>query len=153
MSPDDHEIGIDAQGNLINGFATVGGVVNFLGIPFGQIEKRFCAAKRLSLADIGPSINATKWGPCCPQSRNYGRERRSHLYEGHIDHFHHESEEDCLNLNLFVPEEVIGTATKLPVMVWIHGGGWVFGNGGSDYGKYAPSSADRPDKTKMATGS
>ena len=35
-------------------------------------------------------------------------------------------EEDCLNLNIFVTRDRVGL---LPVMVWIHGGGFVEGSG------------------------
>ena len=35
--------------------------------------------------------------------------------------------EDCLSLNVFVPETI--GANKLPVMVWVHGGGFVIGSG------------------------
>ncbi|XP_070551698.1 cocaine esterase-like isoform X1 [Ptychodera flava] len=38
--------------------------------------------------------------------------------------------EDCLYLNIFVPQT---GANKLPVMVWIHGGGLVIGSGGTGY--------------------
>lgn len=38
------------------------------------------------------------------------------------------SSEDCLFLNLWRPANV-KTNAKLPVMVWIHGGGFVFGSG------------------------
>ncbi len=37
--------------------------------------------------------------------------------------------EDCLFLNVWRPANATPTA-KLPVMVWIHGGGFVFGSGG-----------------------
>tara|TARA_Y100001951_G_scaffold17139_1_gene12245 strand:- start:1 stop:1659 length:1659 start_codon:yes stop_codon:yes gene_type:complete len=37
--------------------------------------------------------------------------------------------EDCLYLNVYAPAE----AEDLPVMVWIHGGAFVFGNGGGEY--------------------
>ena len=36
--------------------------------------------------------------------------------------------EDCLTLNVWTPK--LGGAAKLPVMVWIHGGAYVFGSGG-----------------------
>lgn len=39
------------------------------------------------------------------------------------------SSEDCLFLNVWKPAGAKPTA-KLPVMVWIHGGGFVFGSGG-----------------------
>jgi para-nitrobenzyl esterase len=38
------------------------------------------------------------------------------------------SSEDCLFVNLWRPP-VVATAAKLPVMVWIHGGAFVFGSG------------------------
>ncbi|MEH6491118.1 carboxylesterase/lipase family protein [Halopseudomonas sp.] len=38
-------------------------------------------------------------------------------------------EEDCLYLNVYAPE----SGEDLPVMVWIHGGAFVFGNGGGEY--------------------
>lgn len=36
-------------------------------------------------------------------------------------------DEDCLFLNVYVPAEI---SEKMSVMVWIHGGGWAFGDGG-----------------------
>jgi len=38
------------------------------------------------------------------------------------------SGEDCLNLNVTVPAEPQGPADRLPVMVWIHGGGYASGS-------------------------
>lgn len=38
-------------------------------------------------------------------------------------------EEDCLYLNVYAPAD----AADLPVMVWIHGGAFVFGNGSGEY--------------------
>jgi para-nitrobenzyl esterase len=38
-------------------------------------------------------------------------------------------DEDCLYLNVYTPAD----AKDLPVMVWIHGGAFVFGNGGGEY--------------------
>jgi carboxylesterase type B len=35
-------------------------------------------------------------------------------------------DEDCLYLNVYVPAEI---TEKMSVMVWIHGGGWAFGDG------------------------
>ena len=45
-------------------------------------------------------------------------------------------QEDCLVLNVYVPEKALNNPdVKLPVMVWIHGGGLIVGSGTySDYG-------------------
>ncbi|XP_066271896.1 fatty acyl-CoA hydrolase precursor, medium chain-like [Branchiostoma lanceolatum] len=37
------------------------------------------------------------------------------------------SSEDCLFLNVFTPS--VSATANLPVMVWIHGGSWIFGSG------------------------
>ncbi|KAH8280519.1 hypothetical protein KR018_009064, partial [Drosophila ironensis] len=39
--------------------------------------------------------------------------------------------EDCLFLNVYAPK--VKSPDPLPVMVWIHGGGFFFGNGNSDF--------------------
>ena len=48
-------------------------------------------------------------------------------------------QEDCLLLNIYVPESVINQIdnTKVPVMVWIHGGGLITGS--NNFGEYGPS--------------
>ena len=48
-----------------------------------------------------------------------------------------EGQEDCLFLNIYVPRfQLKENKTKLPVMFWIHGGG--FQNGGFVYQRYGP---------------
>lgn len=37
------------------------------------------------------------------------------------------SSEDCLNVNIWIPTEC--SSEPLPVMVWVHGGGFIFGTG------------------------
>lgn len=64
--------------------------------------------------------DATQYGPDCAQSR-WGTPAGS-IAEG--------SSEDCLYLNLWIPADIKADA-KRPVMVWIHGGGFVGGSGSS----------------------
>ncbi|KAJ7238020.1 Alpha/Beta hydrolase protein [Mycena rebaudengoi] len=44
------------------------------------------------------------------------------------------STEDCLFLNVYFPSDAAGkpSATGLPIVVWIHGGGYIGGNGNAD---------------------
>ncbi|RYY11898.1 MAG: carboxylesterase family protein, partial [Alphaproteobacteria bacterium] len=92
----------------------------FLGIPFAVPP---IGARRF--APPAPTIawqrvrDATKLGPSCPQSRLPGPRSRS---------------EDCLTLNVYAPHDVVGSQ-RLPVMVWLYGGGL---SGGGN-GQYDPS--------------
>ncbi|XP_049851783.1 esterase FE4-like [Schistocerca gregaria] len=40
--------------------------------------------------------------------------------------------EDCLYLNVYTPQRVPGDGGRLAVMVWLHGGGFVWGSGSAD---------------------
>lgn len=57
---------------------------------------------------------ATAFGPACMQGRVFG------------DISFAETSEDCLSLNIWTPAKA---AQRLPVMVWIHGGGFQAGGG------------------------
>ncbi|XP_073812386.1 cricklet [Musca autumnalis] len=51
--------------------------------------------------------------------------------------------ENCLFLNIYAPKNTTSTSSPLPVMVWIHGGGFWFGHGNSDV--YLPLSLLQED--------
>jgi para-nitrobenzyl esterase len=83
-------------------------IAKFMGIPYaappiGPARWR-APAKPAQRADI---LNANKFGPSCPQADAPTRES-----------------EDCLTINIFTPARM---DERLPVMVWIHGGGLVSG--------------------------
>jgi para-nitrobenzyl esterase len=59
---------------------------------------------------------ATAYSPACPQLGKYPPDAPQEA-----------TSEDCLTLNIWAPDR--GNAAKLPVMVWIHGGGLVNGSG------------------------
>jgi len=93
------------------------GVIAFKGIPFAAPpigEQRWRAPqppakrKRLMLADT--------YGNFCAQPNT------SLLWFELTS-----SSEDCLTLNVWTP--TTGSSAKLPVMVWIHGGGYMQGSG------------------------
>ncbi len=107
-----------AQGTISG--ASEDGVAVFRGIPF--------AAPPVGDLRWRPPQQAPHWtgtrqaadfGPICPQDA-YGPGKRL------------KQSEDCLTLNVWSPK--VASDAKLPVMVWIYGGGFV--NGGSAYPYY-----------------
>lgn len=81
----------------------------FLGIPYGKVPQRFMPSERAE-AWTG-MLDATRYGSDCPQANNG---LTSH---GQVD-------ENCLTLDVYTPTNI---DTKLPVMVFIHGGAFVAG--------------------------
>ena len=90
-------------------------VTEFLGIPFAEPplgQLRF--ARPVKKENLTSPYNATEFGPGCLQVKN--------LIPGRVP----ELSEDCLFLNIFVPEAP-SLSSKLAVMVWIYGGGFKAG--------------------------
>ena len=139
-SPDVAPAHVNVGGTSIWGFSTADGVTNFLGIPYGKIPSRFRRSQLVHLETLGPDVvDATAYGPSCPQPPTWTLDRnsRAYLYEGaqpSADPV--ASELDCLRLNIYTPaESTSADASKLPVLVWIHGGGFIGGDGSWQYGK------------------
>jgi para-nitrobenzyl esterase len=59
---------------------------------------------------------------------SFGRNAMQGIVFDDIDPFTIGTSEDCLYLNIWTPAELGGSA-RLPVMVWIHGGGFAVGSG------------------------
>lgn len=68
-------------------------------------------------------LDATRAGPRCPQPSkpSSGLTWRDHLRDPSP------TDEDCLKLNVFAPWPIASTR-RLPVMVWLHGGGFNTGS-------------------------
>ena len=124
------------QGRVVNG------VANFLGVPYASIPARFSKAQILDQFESSSFHDATNYGPRCPQPVDVPRTQRQHLYEGiqQSDSLSI-SEFECLNLNIYTPAEL--SPEPVPVLVWIHGGGFVVGDGGPEYGKHRQMKRDR----------
>ena len=79
-----------------------------------------------------PTISAYEYGPKCPQGKG------SAISSNDVC-------EDCLYLNVWTPTITPGGGGNLPVMVFIHGGAFIEGAGGTDKG-------DMPGKLNLYDG-
>lgn len=86
------------------------GALAFLGIPYGRPPTEHRRWEPPQAVSTHEGVRQTlDFGPSCPQVRAAGR-----------------SDEDCLTLNIWTP--AIDDSAR-PVMVWIHGGGFIAGSG------------------------
>jgi para-nitrobenzyl esterase len=88
-------------------------IAKFMGIPYAAAP---IGAARWKLPAKAPQraeiLTANKFGPSCPQASVQAFEAPTR------------NSEDCLTINIFTPARM---DERLPVMVWIHGGGLISG--------------------------
>ncbi|KAL7619528.1 hypothetical protein AAE478_010068 [Parahypoxylon ruwenzoriense] len=120
-----------------------GGVESFLNIRFGQDtggERRFRPPLPFSYPN-GAIVNATESGAACPQTIGNPLPQFIGVYENVTD-----ISEDCLTVRVTRPLRTSPSA-RLPVMVYIYGGGYAFGSIYDDIA-YDPLSLVRQDALK-----
>lgn len=108
-------------------------VRQWLGIPYAEPplkELRFQPPVKKAYAG---AVQAKYWAPSCMQQINNGTSLVGAQMPGFI--IANEDSEDCLYLNVFAP--LNPKAERLPVLIWIYGGGLTAG--GSDEPYYLPS--------------
>jgi len=104
------ELTVQLENGTIHG-AKVGGVRQWLGIPYADQpvgDLRWKAPRRAPA--LTETLETIAYANECPQTLSFAGPSNT---------------EDCLYLNVWAPSG----AHDLPVMVWIHGGAFIFGSG------------------------
>ncbi|XP_030030744.2 juvenile hormone esterase [Manduca sexta] len=111
---------VEIQNGLIRGLRSNDGQYSmFLGIPYGVVDAENPFGPSVPHPGFEDTFDAFVDSSICPQY--FGGTVRGSL--------------DCLNLNIYVPNTAT-SRNRLPVMVWIHGGGFVQGGGNREL--YSP---------------
>ncbi|XP_037061982.1 carboxylesterase 1F-like isoform X2 [Peromyscus leucopus] len=106
-------------------------VAVFLGVPFAKPPLGSLRFAPPQPAEPWSFVkNATSYPPMCSQDAVRGQ-RVNDLLTNRKEKIHLQFSEDCLYLNIYTPADLT-RSSRLPVMVWIHGGGLIVG-GASTY--------------------
>ncbi|XP_046507768.1 liver carboxylesterase-like [Equus quagga] len=124
-----------AQGKVLGKHVSLEGfaqpVAVFLGVPFAKPPLGSLRFAPPQPADPWPFVkNTTSYPPMCSQDAVMGQ-MLSDLVTNRKEKIALKFSEDCLYLNIYTPADLT-KKSRLPVMVWIHGGGLVVG-GASTY--------------------
>ncbi|XP_043754453.1 liver carboxylesterase-like [Cervus elaphus] len=119
-----------AQGSVLGKYVSLKGfaqpVAVFLGIPFAKPPLGSLRFAPPQPAEPWTFVkNTTSHPPMCSQSTVLA-EMSSDLISNGMESVKPEFSEDCLYLNIYTPADLT-KRSKLPVMVWIHGGALLMG--------------------------
>ncbi|XP_076988594.1 liver carboxylesterase 1 isoform X2 [Tamandua tetradactyla] len=123
------------QGKVLGKFFSLEGfaqpVAVFLGVPFAKPPLGPLRFTPPQPAEPWVFVkNATSYPPLCSQDAVAGQVL-SELFSNNKENVPLRFSEDCLYLNIYTPADLT-KKSRLPVMVWIHGGGLLIG-GASSY--------------------
>lgn len=104
------------------------GAIPYAEPPIGGLRFRPPVTKRPS----DKTVDGSWFGPSCIQYSNGQKTVYSEYLQGFLLTPGQEQSEDCLTLNVWAPTKK-QAAEKLPVMIWIHGGGFTSGGSASPY--------------------
>jgi para-nitrobenzyl esterase len=113
----------NTQYGKVRGFI-LRGIHTFLGIPYGADtsgSNRFMPPQKpIPWPETRPAV---WWGNTAPQIMD---NRYANQYASFVDHWNYDDvSEDCLRVNVWTPAL---DQKKRPVILWLHGGGYVNGN-------------------------
>ncbi|OWR53772.1 carboxyl/choline esterase CCE006a [Danaus plexippus plexippus] len=107
---------VKTKQGLIKGIrADDGDYSMFLGIPYAIVDENNPFGPSIPQTEFKEIYNANDDSRTCPQVDEFTNQITGTL--------------DCLRLNVYVPN-IAGSRNKLPVLIWIHGGGFSGGDGG-----------------------
>ncbi|XP_036202744.1 liver carboxylesterase 1 [Myotis myotis] len=123
------------QGQVLGEYVSLEGfaqpVAVFLGVPFAKPPLGPLRFAPPQPAEPWTFVkNTTSYPPMCSQDAK-SAQVLSRLFTNRKDNIPLKFSEDCLYLNIYTPAD-LNRKSRLPVMVWIHGGGLVVG-GASTY--------------------
>src|SRR5262249_53292787 len=110
--PASTKITFDFGGAVDGAISGDGKILSFKGIRYARAPRGIWRWRRPHPIKWTGVLSARKFGAECMQMKDEGDPR--------------ELNEDCLFLNVWRPAEM-GSGEPFPVMVWIHGGGYVIG--------------------------
>ncbi|XP_045782974.1 esterase FE4-like [Maniola jurtina] len=104
---------VNSPAGLIRGLRAGDGEYSmFLGIPYAQVEENNPFGTSIPQPKFNTIFNAFDDSAICPQMEEFNKTIVGTL--------------DCLQLNIYVPATA-SSRNKLPVLVWIYGGGFSLG--------------------------
>jgi len=130
---------VATTGGVLNGLAPEAGVVEFLGVRYAKPpvgDLRFQAPQ--PIARSSDEIIAQNYGEAAVQLRagagaaSYPPGIQAAMTEAFMppENIAPGGDEDCLFLNVYAPDDGPGSLANRPVMVWLHGGGFSYGQAG-----------------------
>ncbi|XP_051025304.1 carboxylesterase 1C-like, partial [Acomys russatus] len=123
------------QGKVLGKYVSLEGLTEsvsvFLGVPFAKPPVGSLRFAPPQPAEPWSFVkNATSYPPMCSQDAVLGK-MLSDMFSTQKENISLKFSEDCLYMNIYTPAD-LPSSSRLPVMVWIHGGGMVTG-GASTY--------------------
>ncbi len=122
----DQKISIETSLGAVTGLEHEG-YTAFLGVPFARAGRFEYAELVEKFGAPGEVLDATKFGPGCPQNRGVNEHLEHPTRKFYKKEFREGDEftysEDCLNLNIFVPGK-LPAESLFPVILFFFGGGF-----------------------------